>query len=65
MQYPVRTEEDLELCGPALGNALISLFGSIPEAWKTKVNSAISRVDSRFIQENRTPPFESHRLLSG
>src|SRR5581483_3330406 len=24
-----------ELCGPALGNALISLFGFIPEAWKT------------------------------
>ena len=25
-----------ELCGPALGKALISLFGFIPEAWKTK-----------------------------
>lgn len=25
-----------ELCGSALGNALISLFGFIPEAWKTK-----------------------------
>lgn len=24
-----------ELCGPALGKALISLFGFIPEAWKT------------------------------
>jgi hypothetical protein len=24
-----------ELCGPALGNALIGLFGFIPEAWKT------------------------------
>jgi hypothetical protein len=24
-----------ELCGEALGNALISLFGAIPEAWKT------------------------------
>jgi hypothetical protein len=24
-----------ELCGPALGQALISLFGAIPEAWKT------------------------------
>ena len=24
-----------ELCGVALGNALISLFGAIPEAWKT------------------------------
>jgi hypothetical protein len=24
-----------ELCGPALGNALISLFGFVPEAWKT------------------------------
>jgi hypothetical protein len=31
-----------ELCGPALGSALISLFGFIPEAWKTKVNSAIT-----------------------
>lgn len=25
-----------ELCGPALGKALISLFGFIPEAWKAK-----------------------------
>src|SRR5262249_52750066 len=24
-----------ELCGPALGSALISLFGFVPEAWKT------------------------------
>jgi len=31
-----------ELCGPALGAALINLFGAIPEAWKTKVNSAIT-----------------------
>ena len=31
-----------ELCGVALGNALISLFGAIPEAWKTKVNPAIT-----------------------
>lgn len=31
-----------ELCGPALGNALIQAFGFIPEAWKTKVNSAIA-----------------------
>ncbi|MGE5413414.1 MAG: hypothetical protein ACM3NW_04500 [Syntrophomonadaceae bacterium] len=31
-----------ELCGPALGQALISLFGFVPEAWKTKVNSAIT-----------------------
>lgn len=31
-----------ELCGPALGNALISLFGFVPEAWKTKVNPTIS-----------------------
>lgn len=31
-----------ELCGPALGNALISLFGFIPEAWKAKVNPAIT-----------------------
>jgi len=25
-----------ELCGPELGSALVSLFGFIPEAWKTK-----------------------------
>jgi len=25
-----------ELCGPTLGNALISLFGFVPEAWKTQ-----------------------------
>jgi len=25
-----------ELCGPDLGNALINLFGFIPEAWKTR-----------------------------
>jgi hypothetical protein len=31
-----------ELCGPALGNALVSLFGFVPEAWKTKVNPAIT-----------------------
>jgi len=31
-----------ELCGPALGNALISLFGFVPEAWKTHVNPAIT-----------------------
>ena len=31
-----------ELCGVALGKALISLFGAIPEAWKTKVNPAIT-----------------------
>jgi len=31
-----------ELCGPALGNALIQLFGFIPEAWKTTVNPAIT-----------------------
>jgi hypothetical protein len=31
-----------ELCGPALGQALISLFGFVPEAWKTKVNPAIT-----------------------
>jgi len=31
-----------ELCGPALGKALISLFGFLPEAWKTKVNPAIT-----------------------
>jgi len=31
-----------ELCGPALGTELISLFGAVPEAWKTKVNPAIT-----------------------
>lgn len=31
-----------ELCGPALGEALIKLFGAVPEAWKTKVNPAIT-----------------------
>src|SRR5262245_6723253 len=31
-----------ELCGPDLGNALIALFGFIPEAWKKKVNPAIT-----------------------
>jgi len=31
-----------ELCGPDLGKALVSLFGFIPEAWKTKVNPAIT-----------------------
>ena len=31
-----------ELCGPTLGKALISLFGFVPEAWKTKVNPAIT-----------------------
>lgn len=31
-----------ELCGPALGEALIKAFGFVPEAWKAKVNSAIT-----------------------
>ena len=31
-----------ELCGPELGSKLISLFGALPEAWKTRVNQAIS-----------------------
>ncbi|HEU5410563.1 MAG TPA: hypothetical protein VFU57_06055 [Candidatus Acidoferrales bacterium] len=31
-----------ELCGPALGAELIKLFGVIPEAWKAKVNPAIT-----------------------
>jgi len=31
-----------ELCGPALGAELIKLFGAVPEAWKTTVNSAIT-----------------------
>lgn len=31
-----------ELCGPALGAALIKLFGFLPEAWKMKVNPAIT-----------------------
>ena len=31
-----------ELCGHALGEALISMFGFVPEAWKTKVSPAIT-----------------------
>src|ERR1051326_2286986 len=31
-----------ELCGRALGQELIKLFGFVPEAWKTKVNPAIT-----------------------
>lgn len=31
-----------ELCGAALGKALISMFGFVPEAWKAKVNPAIT-----------------------
>ena len=31
-----------ELCGPALGAKLIALFGALPEAWKAKVNPAIT-----------------------
>jgi hypothetical protein len=31
-----------ELCGVELGKALIALFGFVPEAWKTKVNPAIT-----------------------
>lgn len=31
-----------ELCGTALGKQLIALFGFVPEAWKTKVNPAIT-----------------------
>src|SRR5260370_18571928 len=31
-----------ELCGPDLGKALISMFGFVPEAWKAKVNPAIT-----------------------
>jgi hypothetical protein len=31
-----------ELCGAALGKALISLFGFVPEAWKTKVSPTIT-----------------------
>ena len=31
-----------ELCGVALGNALIATFGFVPEAWKAKVNPAIT-----------------------
>ena len=31
-----------ELCGSALGTELISLFGNVPEAWKRKVNPAIT-----------------------
>jgi hypothetical protein len=42
MACPPGPTQPGELCGPALGNALISLFGAIPEAWKTKVNPAIT-----------------------
>ena len=31
-----------ELCGTALGKTLIALFGFVPEAWKAKVNHAIT-----------------------
>lgn len=31
-----------ELCGSALGTALISMFGFVPEAWKAKVSPAIT-----------------------
>ena len=31
-----------ELCGTALGSTLIAQFGFVPEAWKTKVNPAIT-----------------------
>lgn len=31
-----------ELCGRRLGETLIKLFGAVPEAWKAKVNSAIT-----------------------
>jgi hypothetical protein len=31
-----------ELCGNALGKALIAMFGFVPEAWKTVVNPAIT-----------------------
>jgi len=31
-----------QLCGPALGAELLTLFGNIPEAWKTTVNPAIT-----------------------
>lgn len=31
-----------ELCGRRLGEVLIKLFGAIPEAWKAKVNPAIT-----------------------
>ena len=31
-----------ELCGSTLGSTLISIFGALPEAWKTAVNPAIT-----------------------
>jgi len=37
-----KTSRPGELCGPALGQTLVSLFGFIPEAWKAKVNPAIT-----------------------
>jgi hypothetical protein len=37
-----------ELCGPDLGNALINLFGFIPEAWKTRPAVATQCPDPNY-----------------
>jgi hypothetical protein len=42
MACPDADHRPTELCGVALGNALISLFGFVPEAWKQTVNPAIT-----------------------
>jgi hypothetical protein len=39
---PPKQARPEELCGPALGEALVKLFGFIPEGWKAKVNPAIT-----------------------
>jgi hypothetical protein len=41
MRCPDRPRPD-ELCGARLGETLVKLFGFIPEAWKKKVNPAIT-----------------------
>jgi len=41
MKCPDRPRPD-ELCGARLGEALVKLFGFIPEAWKARVNPAIT-----------------------
>src|SRR5215813_3136257 len=41
MRCPDRRRAD-ELCGARLGEALVKFFGFIPEAWKKRVNPAIT-----------------------
>jgi hypothetical protein len=44
-----------ELCGPALGAALIKLFGFIPEAWKTRPLVSTQCPDAANPSANATP----------